>query len=210
MVPCLVLAGLLILQTAAPIAVDDGPVKPVPFVLDEAARAKLLEIAFQAAREGDLETLAAYLAQPSLPVNEVNQRGDTLLILAAYHEHEKAVEVILARPDVKVDAVNRMGLTALTGAAFKGHIAILGRLLKAGANPNQANSRGQTPLMYAAMFGRVGAAKALLKAGADPSASDAERRTALDLATQQGSDTMMVMLREAAEKVGKVSTTTPK
>ena len=82
---------------------DDPPAAPRSVVLDQGTQAKLREIAFQAAREGDVKTLAAYF-EAGQPADIVNARSDTLLILAAYHGHEDAVKTILAQPKVVIDA----------------------------------------------------------------------------------------------------------
>jgi ankyrin repeat protein len=42
------------------------------------------------ARSGDADALAAYI-DAGVPVNLTNDKGDTLLMLAAYHGHEAAV-----------------------------------------------------------------------------------------------------------------------
>ena len=61
--------------------------------LDEATLAWLRQV-FQYARSGDAEPLGAVLAQ-GLPPNLRNERGDTLVMLAAYHGHLDATRVLL-------------------------------------------------------------------------------------------------------------------
>lgn len=51
---------------------------------------------FDLARAGDAERLAAYL-DAGVPANLTNDKGDTLVMLAAYHGHTSAVEALLAR-----------------------------------------------------------------------------------------------------------------
>lgn len=177
----------LLLVTAALLA--QPPVAPAPrpvgvAVTPEVA-AKLTEIAFQAARDGDRDTLAAYF-KAGRPVNDANARGDTLLTVAAYHSQEAAVELILAQPKVEIDARNKMGLTALSAAAFKGHVGIAKKLVAAKADVNAASASGQTALMFAALTGRTEVVDYLLSAGADPRAADRAGSTALSLARSQG------------------------
>ena len=178
---------------------DDAPDAPRPGVVDQATQAKLREIAFQAAREGDVKTLAAYF-ESGLPADIVNARGDTLLILAAYHGHDDAVKTILTRPKILIDAKNKMGFTALTGAAYKGYLGIAKRLVAKGANPNAANKRGQTPLMYAAMFGRTEVVAFLVRSHANLDAKDDQGRTALMLASEQGGAEVVSLLAKAREQ----------
>jgi ankyrin repeat protein len=188
------LAAFALVGLAIPAAAE----KPAPVPVTPEVAAKLREIAFQAARDGDLKTLAAYL-DADRPINEPNSRGDTLLIVAAYNGQEEAVAALLARPKVEVDARNKMGLTALAGAAFKGHAGIAKKLLKAGANPNSTSGIGQTALMFAALAGKTEVVRVLLDAGADPKATDKLGNTALSLARVQGADEVVALLEKAGK-----------
>jgi ankyrin repeat protein len=81
--------------------------------------AETLEFArrvFDLARDGDAETLARYV-DAGLPVDLTNDKGDTLLILAAYHEHAAAVDALLAR-GADPARVNDRGQSALVAAAM--------------------------------------------------------------------------------------------
>lgn len=74
----------------------DSP-ESLPSAAEEAEEAELIELAgriFDAARGGDAEALGAFLAAGA-PVNLANDRGDTLLMLAAYHGHAAAVRLLL-------------------------------------------------------------------------------------------------------------------
>ncbi len=161
--------------------------------------AKLRDLAFQAARDGDTKTLDEYL-NTKQPVNEKNKRGDTLLTVAAYNGQLGAVERILAQPGVEIDTRNGMGLTALTAAAFKGHVEIAKALLRAGANVNAASRSGQTSLMFAAMSGKLAIVDQLLVAGANPAAKDAKGNTALSLARTQEAEEVVARLEKAIKK----------
>lgn len=165
-------------------------------VLTDETRSKLKEIAFQAARDGDEKTLAAYFAA-GLPVNGPNARGDTLLTVAAYAGQMPAVRVTLARPGVEVDARNKMGLTALAAAGFKGHVEIAQLLVAHKADVNAANGSGQTALMFAALTGRTAMVEYLLSAGATPAAADKAGNTPLSLARTQGAAGVVKLLEAA-------------
>ena len=54
----------------------------------------LLEDTFDRARSGDVDGLRELLGI-GVPVNLTNGRGDTLLMLATYHGHTAAVELLL-------------------------------------------------------------------------------------------------------------------
>jgi uncharacterized protein len=168
-------------------------VTPAPVVLDAETEKKLVEIAFQAARADDAETLAAYFST-GRPVNGTNGRGDTLLTVAAYAGSAKAVEVVLKQKAVQIDARNKMGLTALSAAAFKGHVEIAKSLVARKADVNAANGSKQTPMMFAALAGRTEMVKYLLAAGAKADTADASGNTPLSLARGQGATDVVKLL----------------
>jgi uncharacterized protein len=89
---------------------------------------------FALAREGDAESLAAYV-DAGVPVNLTNDKGDSLLMLAAYHEHPAAVRALLER-GADPQRVNDRGQTPLAGAVFKKSPEIVQLLIAAGADPD--------------------------------------------------------------------------
>ncbi len=182
------------MTAAAPQETQATP-KTTPVVLSADDVKKLHQIAFEAAREGDIKTLTAYLSS-GFSVNEKNARGDTLLILAAYYGHDEAVGLILNQKGVELDHKNNMGFTALTGAVYKGFNNITQRLIDKGADINTTNRSGQTPLMFAALFGREDAARILLAKGARLEAADADGNTAVTLARAQGNQKMLDILEK--------------
>ncbi len=95
---------------------------------------ELATVIFDAARTGAAETLAAYL-DAGVPANLTNDRGDTLLMLAAYHGHLASVTTLLGH-DADPDRANDRGQTPAAGAVFKGEDDILRALLDAGADPD--------------------------------------------------------------------------
>ncbi|MEU6236657.1 ankyrin repeat domain-containing protein [Kitasatospora sp. NPDC047058] len=88
---------------------------------------------FDAARAGDTDLLAAYV-DAGAPADLGNDRGDTLLMLAAYHGHADTVAALLAR-GADPDRANDRGQTPLAGAVFKGADDVLTALLDGGADP---------------------------------------------------------------------------
>jgi ankyrin repeat protein len=69
-----------------------------------------------------------------VPVNLTNEQGDTLLILAAYHDHPDLVRALLAR-GADTGRVNDRGQTALGAAVFRRSGPAVTSLLAAGADP---------------------------------------------------------------------------
>lgn len=178
------------MQPTQSAASDDGASVARP-PLDEATLEWLRQV-FQYARSGDAAHLEPLLAQ-GLPPNLRNERGDTLLMLAAYHGHLDAVRVLLehgADPEIMNDASQ----SPLHGAAFKGDLAITTLLLERGAKPDNAGPSGRTALMFAAMFNRTEILQLLMDRGADPAARDAGGVSALDAARRMGADDTAAML----------------
>jgi ankyrin repeat protein len=102
---------------------------------------------FDLAREGRTEELAAYV-DAGLPVDLTNDKGDTLLILAAYYGHPATVAALLARGADHARSNDR-GQTALTAATFHRSVDSVTALLDAGADPAQGR---QSALATAAFF----------------------------------------------------------
>ncbi|MCT9010961.1 ankyrin repeat domain-containing protein [Streptomyces sp. NPDC054766] len=104
--------------------------------MSEAPDPEVVELAtkiFDLARRGETETLVAYV-DAGVPADLTNDRGDSLVMLAAYHGHAEAVRALLER-GAEADRVNDRGQTPLAGAVFKGEEAVIRVLLAAGADP---------------------------------------------------------------------------
>ncbi|MEU8820170.1 ankyrin repeat domain-containing protein [Actinoplanes sp. NPDC048796] len=92
---------------------------------------------FDLARSGQTEELAANVAA-GLPANLTNGKGDTLLILAAYHNHPATVRALLEH-GADPDRVNDRGQTALAAAVFRQNAETVSILLAAGADPESGS-----------------------------------------------------------------------
>ncbi|RJK94226.1 ankyrin repeat domain-containing protein [Vallicoccus soli] len=99
-----------------------------PEVLDFAHRL------FDLARHGGTEELAGYL-DAGLSPDLTNDKGDTLLILAAYHAHPATVAALLAH-GADHSRANDRGQTALAAAVFRRDEETVRLLLAAGADPD--------------------------------------------------------------------------
>ncbi|MEU1464520.1 ankyrin repeat domain-containing protein [Streptomyces sp. NPDC005727] len=88
---------------------------------------------FDLARQGRADELVAYV-DAGVPANLTNDRGDSLVMLAAYHGHADAVRALLAR-GAEADRINDRGQTPLAGAVFKGETEVIRALLEGGADP---------------------------------------------------------------------------
>ncbi|MER5502459.1 MULTISPECIES: ankyrin repeat domain-containing protein [unclassified Streptomyces] len=121
--------------------------------MSETPDPEVIELAtkiFDLARRGETETLAAYV-DAGVPADLTNDRGDSLLMLAAYHGHAAAVTALVDR-GADPDRANDRGQTPLAGAVFKGEDAVIGALLAAGADPAAGTP---SALDTARMFGKA-------------------------------------------------------
>jgi ankyrin repeat protein len=123
----------------------------------------LAEKMFDLAREGDHEQLAVYV-DAGAPVNLTNAKGDTLLMLAAYHGHPNTVEALLTRGADTAPA-NGRSQTALAAAVSKQSAASVTALLAAGADPGLGSPSAlegarffDPPEMLALLINTTGAA----------------------------------------------------
>lgn len=117
--------------------------------------------AFDFARDGNKAELETML-NAGLNVNLANHKGNTLLMLAAYHNQYEIVQMLLKR-GADVDRRNDKNQTPLAGVCFKGYEDIAKLLLEYGANPDADNGMGLTPINCACLFRRKDILKLLLK-----------------------------------------------
>jgi ankyrin repeat protein len=121
--------------------------------MSEALDPEVVELAtriFDLARRGEAEALVSYV-DAGVPADLTNDRGDSLVMLAAYHGHADAVRALLARGG-EADRVNDRGQTPLAGAVFKGEEGVVRVLLEAGADPAAGTPNA---IDTARMFGKT-------------------------------------------------------
>jgi uncharacterized protein len=88
---------------------------------------------FDLARSGGTEELIGNIIA-GLPPNLTNDTGDTLLILAAYHNHVDTV-IALLEQGADPNRVNDRGQSALSAAVFRQNAETVKALLATGADP---------------------------------------------------------------------------
>jgi len=151
---------------------------------------------FALVRAGDADTLARLLHMGLVP-NLRDAKGDSLLMLAAYHGHIHAVRLLLQH-GADPELANDRGQTPLAAVAFKGDLELARTLLDHGARVDTYPEGGRTALMLAAMFDRVEVIDLLLQHGAQPGRCGADGATAADLARAMGAS-------GAAERLARLS-----
>lgn len=150
---------------------------------------------FQYARLGHAEELSELFGQ-GLPANLCNDKGDSLLMLAAYNGQAETARVILEHGG-DPELANVRGQTPLAGAAFKGDMAVAALLLAHGAAVDGTGSGTRTALMTAAMFNRTDMVDLLLAHGADPDLRDGTGLTAAEMAQSMGAADTPLQLAKA-------------
>ncbi|KAK0521059.1 hypothetical protein OC835_007008 [Tilletia horrida] len=162
---------------AAPATAADQRPGLTPETLDFASRM------FDLARAGDLK-LIHYLAA-GLPPNLTNQRGDSLLMLAAYHGHEDLVKAMLGNPPPSSAATSRT-TSASTPSDADADVSAQSEqqqqesvehaipTLPPNRQPdvNQLNAKGQSILAGTVFKTYPAVAALLVQAGADPLAGE--------------------------------------
>jgi len=116
-----------------------------------APSAAVVDGVFDLARNGQTAPLGEML-DAGVPLELVNARGDSLLIVAAYAQHRDTVQELLRR-GADTAVVNGMGQTAIACAVFRNNETILTDLLQAGADPSVGSPTG---LQIADQFGLPG------------------------------------------------------
>ncbi|MGI5121844.1 ankyrin repeat domain-containing protein [Marinactinospora thermotolerans] len=122
----------------------DNPTDPAqdPGVIELAGRV------FNLARSGDTQALRSYL-DAGVPANLTNDKGDTLVMLAAYHGHAETVALLCER-GADLDRLNDRGQSPLAGAVFKGEDEVVRTLVENGADPRAGTpSAVDTARMFA-------------------------------------------------------------
>lgn len=164
-----------------------------------AVRALEVEIdPYEAIILGDGDELAAALAR-GWDGNALSPDGFAPLALAAFFDNARAFEQLLPiTRDVSRQAENPQKVAALHAATAKRNVALVEKLLRAGAQPDQAQADGFTALHVAAQHGDAAIVGLLLLFGADPRLTNAKGMDAAAHARAAGHEWLAVRL-DAAE-----------
>ena len=141
------------------------------------------------------------LCELGAEIDKRNGTGDTPLHYALTDPWApRAVAVLLeAGADVNLRQADDDNFSALDLAAMYGHVNMLRRLIRHGADVTAADRKGNTALHHAAHWGQTTAIRVLVQAGANVDARDSEGQTPLHRAsTRQAVRTADALLRHAA------------
>ncbi|KAH8819496.1 ankyrin-like protein [Xylogone sp. PMI_703] len=92
---------------------------------------------YDAARTGQMDILEQALSA-GLPANLTNEKGDTLIMLTAYHGHPSLVRLLL-QYGADPNRLNDRGQSPLAGAVFKNEAEVVESLLEGGADPDHGS-----------------------------------------------------------------------
>lgn len=138
---------------------------------------------YDAALDGNLEKVKSFINN-GFDVNQANEDGHTVLMLASFNGHTEICEYLLDK-DAHIEARDPNGRTALMFASTGPFPETVKLLLDSDANPNSVDHVEKfTPLMHAAAEGHLDVVKILLKNGADKTLKDIDGDTAESFARQ--------------------------
>ena len=138
-------------------------------------------------------------------------RDQTGLYPAAYHGHDKCVEILITGgADVNKTCdwnlsphVRYRSSTPLMAASYRGHQKCVDLLIQAGANVNKEDGGCRTALLYAAKNDSSQCLSLLLREGADVNAKDSWGMTALIEAAKNGHDKTVKIVIDSGADVNK-------
>lgn len=128
--------------------------------------------------------------------NTLDARGRPGLVAALHQDSLKVFDVLLKAPKINVNLASRQNETPLMMACIKGHLDLVKRLIKLGADINR---EGWTPLHYAASADTpqtLEIIKLLLEESAYIDAASPNGSTPLMLAAQYSSEAVVKLLLE--------------
>lgn len=138
-----------------------------------------------AARKGDIQTLAALLAQ-DVDINTRNDKGETALRIACMNNDLPIARFLLDK-GADVNMADAEGKSPLSRAAGEGFNALLKLLLAApGIDVDAQKLDGDTALRLAVFYNHLESVRLLLDAGANPNIQNGEGNTPLTRAAAQG------------------------
>lgn len=140
---------------------------------------------WEAAKAGNLKRVQQGVAVSKATVRIQDDRGSTLLHIAAYHGRLEVVQYLVANgAQLNKQADNHW--TPLHGAACYGHFEVVRYLVSNGAQKEVQDDDGLTPLHLAALRGRLEIVKYLIAEGAQVNKQCKYGTTPLHKAAQHG------------------------
>lgn len=134
-----------------------------------------------------------------LSVHKKSVDGSPAIVLAA-HRRNAAILKTLLEAGARPNDTARDGDTALMVACGNGDEELVALLLAAKADPDKPGALRETPLIRAVRGRHTAVVKLLIEAKADLDQTDSSGTTALSLASTQGDEQTVSLLRKAGAK----------
>ncbi|MFA0963655.1 ankyrin repeat domain-containing protein [Roseivirga sp. BDSF3-8] len=148
---------------------------------------------FEACRNGDVEYIrSAYEKNPEV-VNQKDERGFPLLVMAVYTGRKEVAEFLISH-GADINGRDMAGNTPLMGSVFKGNKDMIAWLLQNGADVHARNYTMATALTFAAGYANGEVVKMLLEAGAEKGVEDNNGMKPIDHARKQQNEEAVAAL----------------
>ncbi len=151
---------------------------------------------FEALQKDSQKAVAALLASEALDVNALNDKGESVLMMAALKGKVELCELLVKRGA----KVNKDGWTPLHYAATGPEPKIVSLLLARGAELEAESPNKNTALMMAVRFGPEASVDLLLAQGADLKRVNAAGWNAVELAANVGREVLSKRLESLPAK----------
>jgi ankyrin repeat protein len=164
----------------------------------------------RAVKRGDIQAVSSLLDNGG-NVSAAQNDGTSAIAWAVYHNNDDLVDLLVNYGDgADINAPNEYGVNPLHLACMNQDAEMVSKLLRAGADPNNAKWTGETPLMTCANTGTLAAVRALLDNGADVNAVESTQlQTALMWAAAEKYSEVVALLIERGANIHAVSKLIP-
>jgi len=135
---------------------------------------------YEAAKEGDIEGIAAACAEGAKLDVPHPEFGSQPLVIATLNGHTECVHFLLEE-GAEIEQRNKFGWTPLLAACSKGHLMLGGYLVARNADIQAQDKLGRTPLHNAVAVGCDDLAKGLIEEKADVNAKTKDGKTVLSI-----------------------------
>jgi ankyrin repeat protein len=141
---------------------------------------------------GNLKKLKEYIQNKYADINNIDNNGNTLLLLAS---NPDCINFLIDK-GANIKYINKDGDTALICAARNNNIDCVELFINLGLNVNHINKGGHTSLIEASKYGNIKCVEILIKNGANVNFNNWSQDTPLMFASKQGHTKIVKLLIE--------------
>lgn len=177
-------------ETALHVAVANGELDTVNFLLDMGAKVNISDIKgntpFQVASAFGRHHIIQALVDNGANIDAQNFNGQNALHQAVSNSNLNVVKGLIENYEVSINQQDAAGQTPLLLGCIEGNPLMVEYLIRAGGQVNEPNKFGETPLMLASLNGHEEAVALLLHAHANVHHVNDQGQSALQLAAYGG------------------------